>query len=138
METISPLQGAEYLVRLDRRLSAIEARLVPLVVDTPYVGGTAEVGGTLNCTMGNWRGEPTSYAYQWKRDGTNVGDGTASYVVLAADGGHSITCVVTATNGAGSTAASPSNAVEIPAPVTAAAEAPVPAAAAHPRAASRS
>jgi hypothetical protein len=86
----------------------------PINIDVPYVGGSAMVGGTLTCTMGNWTGEPTSYAYQWKRDGTtDIGAGVAAYVPVTADAGHDISCVVTATNDNGSTAAPPSNAVTI-------------------------
>ena len=83
--------------------------------DVPYVSGDTIVGSTLNCTMGNWEGEPTSYAYQWKRDATTdlAGSGQNSYVSVAADAGRSITCVVTATNAAGSTTAPPSNAVVV-------------------------
>jgi hypothetical protein len=85
----------------------------PVNVDVPHVSGTGSVGSTLNCTMGNWSGTPTSYAYAWKSDGmTDLGAGS-SYVVAATDAGHSITCVVTATNALGSTAAPPSNAVSI-------------------------
>lgn len=87
---------------------AVEA---PVNVDVPYVGGVGILGGTLTCTMGNWEGEPTTYAYQWKSDAADVGTGAASYVVADTDVGHSITCVVTATNAAGSTTAPPSNAV---------------------------
>ena len=86
----------------------------PINRDVPMISGTAAVGSTLNCTMGNWTGEPTSYTYQWKRGTTNRGTG-ASYTVVAADAGGSLTCVVTATNAAGSTAAPPSNAIAIPA-----------------------
>jgi len=82
--------------------------------DVPYVGGTATVGGTLNCTMGNWTGEPTGYAYRWQSDGADVGTGSADYVVAATDAGHVVVCIVTATNAHGSTAAPPSNAVTIP------------------------
>jgi len=85
----------------------------PLNVDVPAVSGNGTVGATLNCTMGNWTGDPTSYAYQWKSDGTDVAGTGDSYVVAAGDAGHGITCVVTATNDAGSTAAPPSNAVAI-------------------------
>jgi hypothetical protein len=85
----------------------------PAVVDVPHVSGNGAVGDTLSCTMGNWDGEPTSYAYAWKSDGTtDLGTGD-TYVVAATDSGHSITCLVTATNALGSTAAPPSNAVAI-------------------------
>jgi hypothetical protein len=82
----------------------------PTVKDVPYA---SQQGSTLNCTMGNWNGEPTSYAYQWQRDGTAVvvGGAAADYTVTANDVGHSFTCVVTATNALGSAAAPPSNAV---------------------------
>jgi hypothetical protein len=84
----------------------------PVNRDVPHA---TQSGTTLNCTMGNWEGEPTSYAYQWKIDGVNVGTGmaTATHTVTPADVGKSATCVVTATNALGSTAAPPSNAVVI-------------------------
>lgn len=85
----------------------------PVNIDVPYVSGTGAVGSTLNCTMGNWdnmSAEPHSYAYAWSGAGTATGD---TYVVGAADTGTDITCVVTATNALGSTAAPPSNAVTI-------------------------
>lgn len=82
--------------------------------DVPYLGGTAAVGGTLNCTMGNWTGEPTGYAYAWQSGGVATGGDAADYVVAAADAGKDIVCIVTATNANGSTAAPPSNVVAIP------------------------
>jgi hypothetical protein len=85
----------------------------PVMVDVPYVGGTGAVGETLTCTMGNWQNEPTSYSYQWKRDATDVGIGQAIYLVEADDVGHSLACLVTASNAAGSTTAPLSNAVAI-------------------------
>jgi len=86
----------------------------PVCIDTPYVGGSASIGGGLTCTMGNWGNEPTSYAYQWQSNGVDVGDGTSQYIVVDIDAGHDIVCVVTATNAGGSTAAPPSNVITIP------------------------
>ena len=89
----------------------------PSVVDIPAVMPLeATVGTALTCTMGNWVGEPTEYAYSWQRasDPTEIGSG-ASYTTVAADAGHAVHCVVTATNNAGSTIAPPSNAVAVPA-----------------------
>ena len=77
----------------------------PTNVDVPYV---SQSGAVLDCTMGNWNGEPSAYSYQWKLDGTNAGTDASTYPVLPADVGKSATCVVTATNAAGSTAAPPS------------------------------
>jgi hypothetical protein len=69
-------------------------------------------GTNLTCTMGEWVGEPTSYAYQWQVDGVAGATGTP-LAVTAADNGKIYTCVVTATNANGVTAAPPSNAVTI-------------------------
>ena len=42
------------------------ALAAPRNVDVPLVTGDGTVGATLNCTMGNWDGEPTGYAYSWQ------------------------------------------------------------------------
>jgi hypothetical protein len=69
----------------------------------PAVSGTPVAGETLMCSTGTWSNSPTSYAYEWKLEGTPIAGATEStYTVQAADGGHSLTCVVTATNAAGS------------------------------------
>jgi hypothetical protein len=91
--------------------------LPPINIDVPSVQPqSAAPGETLTCTMGNWTGmdaEPHSYAYQWLSDGeSELGTGD-SYTVVASDSGTSISCVVTATNANGSTAAPPSNAVAV-------------------------
>jgi hypothetical protein len=88
----------------------------PVNRDVPYVSGSGAVGSALSCTMGNWDNMGTgtvSYAYQWQSGGNPVGDGSASYTPVAGDSGMDVTCVVTATNEVGSTAAPPSNAVRI-------------------------
>jgi len=91
----------------------------PINIDVPYA---AQENDVISCTMGNWTGEPASYAYQWKRDGADIGDGTVPYPVTAADVGTTITCVVTATNAAGSTGAPPSNDVVVTEPTSASTE----------------
>jgi hypothetical protein len=82
----------------------------PVNRDVPHA---TQQGAQLNCTMGNWDGEPTSYAYQWEINGTAAGTDAATYDVQAADAGKTATCTVTATNALGSTAAPPSNGVVI-------------------------
>jgi hypothetical protein len=79
-------------------------------VDVPVV---SQAGDTLTCTMGNWTGTPTGYAYQWQLDGADVGSDAATHTVTSADAGKSAACVVTATNAIGSTAAPASNAVVV-------------------------
>ena len=92
----------------------------PKAVDTPMIEGSGAVGEPLNCTMGNWENMDseqytnvqTPYAWQWLSDETPVGAGSM-YVPQTSDMGHSITCVLTATNNYGSTEAEPSNAIAV-------------------------
>ena len=82
-----------------------ESAAAPVNKDVPHVTQSAD---TLNCTMGNWDGEPTTYGYQWKIDGAVVGTDQATHTVTSADAGKTASCIVTATNAQGSTAAPPS------------------------------
>ena len=54
----------------------------PTNVTVPHV---TQDGAVLNCTMGEWTGEPTSYAYQWQRAGSDVGDGSSTYTISEPD-----------------------------------------------------
>ncbi len=92
--------------------TALGTVLVPVNVDVPHVTGIGAVGENLSCTVGNWQNAPTSYTYAWQRAGSPiVGATSAIYTLVAADSGKAITCVVSATNSAGTTAAPPSNAI---------------------------
>ena len=82
----------------------------PVNVDVPAV---TQTGATLFCTMGNWTGSPTGYAYAWHQDGVVNGATDPTYAVTPEDSGHSLACVVTATNALGSTDAPQSNAIAI-------------------------
>ena len=66
----------------------------------PVVSGTATVGQTLSTTNGTWTGAPApTFTYQWQRVTTNISGATSStYVLVVADVGNTIRCVVTATN----------------------------------------
>jgi hypothetical protein len=85
----------------------------------PVITGSTVQGGVLTATTGTWSGSPT-YAYQWKRGGTNVGTNANTYTSVAGDVGSTITVVVTATNAFGNASAT-SAAVG---PITSAAVAP--------------
>lgn len=84
----------------------------PTVVDVPYASQSDD-GATLSCTVGNWNGQPTEYAYAWHKDGVPTGSVDMPYAVQPDDSGHSLACVVTATNALGSTAAPMSNSVAV-------------------------
>lgn len=72
-----------------------------------YAGIFVQVGQTLNASTGVWTQSPTSYTYQWNRDGIAIsGAVAATYVAVSADVGHAITVTVIATNGGGSSAPS--------------------------------
>ena len=90
--------------------------LPPTNYALPSISGTGQVGQTLLCSKGSWmEWFYSSFSYQWLRDGSNIGGATgSSYVVQAADQGHTLTCEVTASNSAGHQAAT-SAGVAIPA-----------------------
>ena len=83
----------------------------PVATSDPVISGTNVVGQTLSCTDGIWTGSlPITFTYQWKRNGLDILGATSStYVLVQADASNTITCVVTATNIAGSANATSSN-----------------------------
>jgi hypothetical protein len=88
----------------------------PVNFDPPHASlvppGTGALGDHVETTVGNWHNVPDSYAYRWSRGGTPIAGalGAANpYVIIGADSGLQLTCIVTATNIAGSVASVPSN-----------------------------
>lgn len=101
----------------------VAAILTPVNSSLPMVTGFTGIGTTLTGTSGTWYNSPTSYAYVWQRCDASGGScspipsATAStYLVQAADSGHTILVVVTATNGQGTgiAASTPSNVIGAP------------------------
>ena len=89
----------------------VQPRSIPTVAPSnnsaPVISGMAKAGHTVSASTGSWSGSPPiSYAYQWQRCSpgcVNIAGATASSLVLsAADVGHKLRVVVTATNSAGS------------------------------------
>jgi hypothetical protein len=86
-------------------LTALEsAGGAPVNTLAPVISGTAERGETLTSNTGTWTGVGViTYAYQWKRDGSNISGAISStYVLVIADDNTNITCLVTATDDVGS------------------------------------
>jgi hypothetical protein len=94
--------------------------LAPVNTAPPTIAGTAQEGATLTLTHGQWSNSPT-LTDQWERcTGTScsaVSGATAlTYVVTAADAGHTLEVLETATNTGGtvSAASAPTQAIVAP------------------------
>jgi hypothetical protein len=91
----------------------------PSDVTAPAVAGRPQVGQTLSCAPGTWRGAAT-FAFSWLRNGVAIsGARSSSYQLVRADASKAIQCRVTAANAEGSTAAvsSPRGVSGVPLPV---------------------
>ena len=112
-----PGDGVERCRRRTPRQSAATATVTaapaaPVNTAPPTITGTAQQGQTLSASTGTWTNSPTGFAYQWRRCDTagancaNIASATgSSYLLVAGDVGSTIRVQVTASNGAGSNAA---------------------------------
>lgn len=83
----------------------------------PTISGTKKAGYTLTASSGAYSTTPTSYAYQWYRNGAAIsGAKYRTYKLTTADNGKKITVRVTARKTGYYNRAATSAAVEIPAP----------------------
>lgn len=90
--------------------SNANATLRPVSTVAPVITGYKGVGNEMYVSTGSWLNDPVSFTYQWKNAGVDIGGATSStYTSVSGDLGDAITCVVTATNGAGSTSQVSSN-----------------------------
>ncbi len=73
----------------------------PQLTSGPNINGTRELGKTLTCAS-TWSNGPTSFVYQWLRNGAGIGLATSeTYKVVSADQGQTLSCRVIAKNGEG-------------------------------------
>lgn len=87
---------------------------VPVNTIAPVISGTATIGQTLTSTTGTWTSDTgvTGYLYQWYRGATLITGATNStYVLVLADVGFDITCMVAATDTDGTSSYVSSNAI---------------------------
>jgi subtilisin family serine protease len=86
--------------------TAVVIAAVPGNTALPTISGSTAVGDTLSASTGGWSNSPTSYGYEWLRDGSAISGATgSSYAIVDADVGHALSVRVTATNADGQTAA---------------------------------
>lgn len=84
--------------------------VAPVNTALPVISGTPLLGEVLSCSTGTWDNSPTSYVWQWRRNGVNISGSTGgSYTLIESDVGQTITCRITATNVVGSTSATASS-----------------------------
>ncbi|MGF9662338.1 hypothetical protein AAIH25_10750 [Arthrobacter crystallopoietes] len=83
----------------------------------PAISGTKKAGHTLTATNGSYSTKPSSYTYQWYRNGAAIsGAKHRTHRLTTADNGKKITVRVTARKTGYHNRAATSAAVEIPAP----------------------
>lgn len=79
--------------------------VAPVNLIAPSISGTAQVGQTVTVSNGTWANSPSSYSYQWYRQGAVAitGATNSTYLLSGSEEGLTVYCSVTATNEAGST-----------------------------------
>jgi hypothetical protein len=102
MRVVSSTAGA-YTVKRGGgvfRTTPVSGGTAPEVIVPPSIEqGSRTTGATLTIDTGVFTPTPTSYTYQWYRDGASIGGATSStYVLTASDEGARIACVVTPIN----------------------------------------
>jgi hypothetical protein len=83
----------------------------PVISTAPVVRGNVGQPAIMSCTEGEWINNPSSFTYQWMRNGVAISGASGNYFQTSTlDIDCMITCVVTAANDIGSSSAT-SNAV---------------------------
>lgn len=87
------------------------------IKSTPKISGTKKAGSTLKATAGSYSPNPTSYSYQWLRNGKSISKATkSSYKLTSTDNGKEISVKVTAKKKDYDNKSATSSAVSIPVP----------------------
>jgi len=88
--------------------AAVALAAPPANTTAPTITGTPKVGETLTAQNGTWSNNPTAFQYQWQRCDANgagcanIGGATAkTYLLTAADAGHTMRVRVTGINAEG-------------------------------------
>jgi hypothetical protein len=117
----SVVLSGQTVAQIGRHVAPIHAPIVPLTTEpintaVPVASGTGTVGQTLSCTNGTWKSviDGVTFTYQWQRQGVNIGGAVAStYLLVAADSTHTVSCAVTATDSANGATSQASNGIAV-------------------------
>ena len=83
---------------------SLKGLTAPANTTLPSQIGPGKVANLQTCNPGVWTGGYARTSYQWKVNGVSIPGATgAGYTPQASDATKSLTCVVTATNPAGTT-----------------------------------
>jgi hypothetical protein len=90
--------AATGVLLLSHTLLAANGLLIPLQAPEVGVPALSLVSGPLHCST-KLSADEADMGYRWLRDGAAIaGSTTADHTIVAADEGHALSCVVTATN----------------------------------------
>lgn len=90
--------GEKSVVKSSAPVTVTKGTIKPGPYSTPEVSGDTTVGSTLTVDPGWWDSQesPSTFAYQWLRDGAPISGATKStYKLVTADKGHVVTVKVT-------------------------------------------
>lgn len=94
---------------------AVSNGITPVSVPTntalPAVSGGTTIGDTLSATTGSWNYTPTSFSYQWQKDGVDISGQTASTLDTTGMDAGDYRVGVVAVNATGNSAVAYSTAV---------------------------
>lgn len=76
---------AAIFIALASPVPASAADIAFPTIGSPSFSGISQVGATLTATTGSWSPTPTSFTYQWKRDGMDINFATNSTYLVTGD-----------------------------------------------------
>jgi hypothetical protein len=113
--------SGQTLAQIGRHAATVHKPVIDLTTEpinktAPVATGTGTAGQTLSVTNGAWKStvDNLAFTYQWQRAGVNIGGATAStYLLVAGDSTHTISCVVSATDAANDATSQASNGIAV-------------------------